>query len=260
MGLSEPLTTMTEFVAQAAAITKVIKIPLICDAGTGFGDAVNMIRCVREFELAGVSGIHIEDQLTPKRVSYHRGIEHVVLLEDFLEKLKVALEARTDPDFVIIARTDCHAKQLRAVPGSFEEAIRRCQAFAKAGVDVIEPNIGPDLEKLKMLREQIPNVPFMGLKLSLQQGRELGVQMISAHMDSTLVVARALQDYYQKVMETGNDSKEIALPPETLQMRYKLMELIGLPKLWDIEERTTEKGTEIPQLSETDFTVYRKTA
>ena len=110
-----------------------------------------------------------------------------------------------------------------------------------------------------MLREQIPNVPFMGLKLSLQQGRELGVQMISAHMDSTLVVARALQDYYQKVMETGNDSKEIALPPETLQMRYKLMELIGLPKLWDIEERTTEKGTEIPQLSETDFTVYRKT-
>jgi methylisocitrate lyase len=250
---------MTEFVGQAAAITKAIKIPLVCDAGTGFGDAINMIRCVREFELAGVSGIHIEDQITPKRVSYHRGIEHVVPLQDFLEKITVALEARTDPDFIIIARTDCYAKQLRAIPGSFEEAIRRCQAFAEAGVDVIEPNIGDDQEKMKILRDKVPNVPFMGLKLSLQQGREQGVQMISAHMDSTLVVAKALQDYYRKVRETGNDNKQIGLPPETLQMRYKLMELIGLPKLWEIEERTTEKGTEIPQLSKTDFTVYRKT-
>ncbi len=244
LGIGEALTTMTEFVAQAASITKVIKVPLICDAGGGFGDAVNLVRCVREFEFAGASGIHIEDQVTPKRVSYHRGVSHVVPLEDFLVKLRVALEARSDPDFVIIARTDVCSKEKPVTPGSLQEVIRRCQAFVKAGADAIAPTrIYETPENLKILRAQVPNVPIVQSGLSLKEAQELGVQIVVPNIMSTLVVSKALQDYYKKVLESGNDSDKIAIPPETLQMKSKLMEMIGLPKLWKIEEASTERDS-----------------
>jgi len=237
LGITEPRTTLTEMVANAAWATKAIKIPLIVDADAGFGDALHTMRCVKEFEFAGVSAIHIEDQLFPKRAHYHKGVKHVVPLEEFLEKLHAALEARTDPDFLIIARTDARGM----VGGSLKEAIRRCQAFAEAGADVIMPSgSAMDTEELKIVRREVPNVPILGVSApSRKVAEEIGVQIVLHALASALVAADAVMDFYRKFMETG----ELEMFPTShlREVATKIQELIGLPGYYKVEEATTEK-------------------
>jgi 2-methylisocitrate lyase-like PEP mutase family enzyme len=252
LALSEPLTTMTEMTEQVASIVKAIDIPLIVDAGAGYGDPVNMLRCVKEFEFAGASAIHIEDQVYPKRLHYHQGVEHIIPLDEFIFKLRIAVDARTDPDFVIIARTDAK----RAVEGgTLEEVIRRCKASVEAGVDVIKPS-RLTAEELKIVRRELPNVPIAGVR-SLKVAKEAGAQMVvPSSLAPLLVAVRAVTDYYQKFMDTG-EAPETDLPLETQELRSRIMEIIGLPKYWEIEEASTEKGSQKPK-NETDPTFYRK--
>ena len=237
LGITEPRMTLTEQVSNAAWVTKAIKIPLIVDADAGFGDALHTMRCVKEFEFAGVSAIHIEDQLFPKRAHYHKGVKHVIPLEEFLEKLHAALEARTDPDFLIIARTDARGM----VGGSLKEAIRRCQAFAEAGADVIMPSgSAMDTEELKIVRREVPNVPILGVSApSRKVAEEIGVQIVLHALASALVAADAVMDFYQKFMETG----ELEMFPTShlREVATKIQELIGLPGYYKVEEATTEK-------------------
>src|SRR5918999_4515091 len=124
------LVTMSEVIERAAQVTSVINIPVIADADTGYGNAVNLVRTVREYERAGVAAIHIEDQITPKRCGHLDGKEVIAMVE-MEQKLRAALATRTDPDFCIIARTDA-----RGVNG-FEDAIERGRAFGKLGVDAV---------------------------------------------------------------------------------------------------------------------------
>ena len=102
------LLTMTEMVANAKYIANAVNIPVVCDADTGYGNPLNVQRTVREYEAAGVAGIHIEDQLFPKKCGFFEG-KQVIPQEDAVQKLRAALDARTDPDFVIIARCDAYA-------------------------------------------------------------------------------------------------------------------------------------------------------
>ena len=137
------LVTMSESIERAVQIVSAIKIPIIADADTGYGNAVNLVRSVREFERAGVAAIHIEDQITPKRCGQ-------------LEmKLAAALKTRTDPDFCIIARTDA-----RGVNG-FDDAIQRARAFAKLGVDAIFVEAPQSEEELAEIPRRIPDVPLL---------------------------------------------------------------------------------------------------
>ncbi len=106
LAVTEPLMTLTEQAEVGARIARSVDLPLICDADAGYGEPVRAMHTVRTFEKAGVAGIHIEDQVFPKRASYHTGLEHVIPLDEFLDKMKYALQARTDPDFLIIGRTD----------------------------------------------------------------------------------------------------------------------------------------------------------
>jgi carboxyvinyl-carboxyphosphonate phosphorylmutase len=124
------LLTFSEMAERAARIADVTDVPLIADADTGYGNALNVIRTVRAYERAGVAGLHLEDQESPKRCG-HFDEKRVVPLDEMLGKLKAALDARSDPDLVVIARTDA-----RTVLG-LEEAIARAQAFAEAGVDMV---------------------------------------------------------------------------------------------------------------------------
>lgn len=126
------LLTVTEFVDQARFITQATKLPLLCDADTGFGEALNVERTVRLFEAAGVAGIHLEDQQLPKRCGHLSG-KQLVEPEVMVAKLRAARAARTDPDFVIMARTDA-----RGVTG-FEDAVRRAHLYLEAGADAIFP-------------------------------------------------------------------------------------------------------------------------
>ena len=127
------LTTMSEMVANARYIAAAVKVPLIADADTGFGNAVNVIRTVREYIGAGVAGIHLEDQVSPKRCGHVAG-RLVIPFEEAVGKIRAAADARReyDPDFVLVARTDARG----ASGGSLEEAIRRANAFLAAGADL----------------------------------------------------------------------------------------------------------------------------
>ncbi len=148
------LVTMSESIERAVQVVSAITIPVIADADTGYGNAVNLVRTVREFERAGVSAIHIEDQITPKRCGHLDGKE-VISLEEMELKLKAALAARSDPDFAIIARTDA-----RGVNG-FEDAVKRANAFAKLGVDAIFFEAPQSEEELAEIPKRVPNIPLL---------------------------------------------------------------------------------------------------
>jgi 2-methylisocitrate lyase-like PEP mutase family enzyme len=148
------LVTMSEAIERAGQVVSAIKIPIIADADTGYGNAVNLVRTVREFERIGVAAIHIEDQVTPKRCGHLDGKE-VVSLAEVEQKIAAALATRTDPDFCIIARTDA-----RAVNG-MNDAINRAKAFAKLGVDAIFVEAPQSEEELAEIPRRLPGIPLL---------------------------------------------------------------------------------------------------
>jgi 2-methylisocitrate lyase-like PEP mutase family enzyme len=148
------LVTLSEVIDRAAQVASVVNIPIIADADTGYGNAVNLVRAVREFERSGVAAIHIEDQITPKRCGHLDGKE-VIPLEEMEKKLEAALASRSDPDFCIIARTDA-----RGVHG-FDDAIRRGRAFAKLGVDAIFVEAPQSEAELAEIPRAIVGVPLL---------------------------------------------------------------------------------------------------
>lgn len=130
--ITEPLLTMTEQVRLAEEVARSVTIPVVVDAGAGWGEPLHTMRTVTEFIRAGVAGIHIEDALYPKRAHYHKYVVHGVPTEEFVEKIEYAVKAReaADPDFVIIARSDtCRAMGL-------EEAVSRLNRAADVGADL----------------------------------------------------------------------------------------------------------------------------
>jgi 2-methylisocitrate lyase-like PEP mutase family enzyme len=146
------LIDLTLIASHAHRVASCVDIPLICDADTGYGNAVNVRRTVEEFEAAGVAAIHLEDQVAPKRCGHLPGSRPVVTLEEHAGKIEAALAARRDPDFVIIARTDA------ASGHGLDEAIRRGKAYRKAGADVVfvELKTGAGiLEDLKRVTSEI---------------------------------------------------------------------------------------------------------
>jgi 2-methylisocitrate lyase-like PEP mutase family enzyme len=148
------LVTMSETIERAVQVVSIVNLPVIADADTGYGNAVNLVRTVREFERAGVAAIHIEDQITPKRCGHLDGKE-VIPLGEMTQKLQAALAARSDPDFCIIARTDA-----RGVNG-FDDAIMRGQAFAKLGVDAIFVEAPQSEEELAEIPRRLPGIPLL---------------------------------------------------------------------------------------------------
>ena len=139
------LTLLSQHAHRAAAC---VDIPLICDADTGYGNAVNVRRTVEEFEAAGIAAIHLEDQVSPKRCGHLPGSRPVIELEEAVGKIEAALAARRDPDFIVIARTDS------ASAHGLDDAIRRGKAFRKAGADVVfvelksSPRIKEELKRV----------------------------------------------------------------------------------------------------------------
>ena len=158
------LTLLSRHAHYAAAC---IGIPLICDADTGYGNAVNVRHTVREFEAAGVAAVHIEDQMTPKRCGHLPGARPVIELSEAVGKIEAAVAARRDPDFVIIARTDVASGQ------GIDAAIQRVQAFHKSGADVlfVELKTSPTiLEDMKRVTDSV-DAPFL---VNIDGGGKLG--------------------------------------------------------------------------------------
>ncbi len=148
------LVTMSETIERAAQVVSAVKLPIIADADTGYGNATNLVRTVREFERVGVAAIHIEDQITPKRCGHLDGKE-VIPLAEMEQKLAAALAARSDSEFCIIARTDA-----RGVNG-FDDAIERARHFAKLGVDAIFVEAPQSEEELAEIPRRLPGIPLL---------------------------------------------------------------------------------------------------
>jgi carboxyvinyl-carboxyphosphonate phosphorylmutase len=145
--------SLTEMLANASAIASTISVPLIADADTGYGGALNVYRTVQEYEKAGVAALHIEDQAFPKRCGHLDGKE-VVPLAEMVVKLRAACDARTDEDLVIIARTDA-----LAVTG-LDDTLRRCAAYAGAGADVLFVEALRTQEEIERVRREV-DVPLL---------------------------------------------------------------------------------------------------
>ncbi len=135
------LVTMSEMVENAGRIAAAVSVPVIADADTGYGNELNVVRTVREYEQRGVAGLHLEDQGFPKKCG-HLENKVVVPLEDYVAKIRAAVSARSDPDFLIIARTDA-----RAVLG-FDEAVCRANAALDAGADMAFVEAPESLEEV----------------------------------------------------------------------------------------------------------------
>lgn len=171
------LMTMTENLALITRVCDSVNIPVIADADTGYGNALNVVRTVKEYERTGIACLHLEDQITPKRCGHYEGKE-VVAREEMEGKIQAAAETRSDPDFAIIARTDA-----RAVLG-LEEAIRRGNAYAEAGADIIFVEAPASVEEIKTIAKEV-HAPVMinmikGSRtplLSTQELDEIGVKI-----------------------------------------------------------------------------------
>jgi 2,3-dimethylmalate lyase len=149
------LLTMSEMVSRAAALASVTAdVPLLADADTGYGNPLNVRRTMREYERAGVAGLHIEDQVWPKKCGHMEG-KQVIPMEEMVQKVRAAVDARQDPDFVIIARTDANA-----VTG-LEDALRRGQAYREAGADVIFIEAPRSLEELRAIGQAFRGTPLL---------------------------------------------------------------------------------------------------
>jgi 2-methylisocitrate lyase-like PEP mutase family enzyme len=238
--ITEPLLTLTEQVEVARKVAHAVDLPVLADAGAGYGDPLHVMRCVREFEAAGIAGIHIEDQVYPKRASYHKGLEHVVPLQEFVERMTYALKARRDPDFLIIGRTDAFS----AVEGSREELVRRGLTLKELGVDAVMPRGVRAREDLAFFRKEVPGVPLLVIAgaddISVHEYADLGYQIIIYATTPAVVAAHALMETYQHLKDTGRLNINAQ---RVTELRRRVEELISLPEYYEVEAATTEKGS-----------------
>ncbi len=171
------LLTMSEMVENAAVMARSIAIPLIADADTGYGNELNVVRTVREYEARGVAAIHIEDQVSPKRCGHLDGKE-VVSREEFVSKIRAAVESRRSPDFLLIARTDA-----RAMLG-LDEAIWRAEAALDAGADMVFVEATQSVEEAALVPRRVKGACLLNVVPGgrtpiddLRQAEEMGYKL-----------------------------------------------------------------------------------
>ncbi|HEV2946818.1 MAG TPA: methylisocitrate lyase [Gemmataceae bacterium] len=224
------LLTVTEFVERARTITQATTLPLLCDADTGFGEALNVERTVRLFESAGVAGIHLEDQEMPKRCGHLSG-KRLVEPEVMVSKIRAAVAARKSADFVIIARTDA-----RSVI-DFDDAVRRAQTYLAAGADAIFPEALESKEEFASFARQmqaplLANMTEFGRSpnLDFHELAKMGYRMILYPLSAYRSALKAAQLTLADIKSRGHQRDRI---PQMLTRA----ELYDLLQYKDYEER-----------------------
>jgi 2-methylisocitrate lyase-like PEP mutase family enzyme len=197
------LVTLSEMTETVRRIANRLKVPLVADGDTGHGDLNNVVRTVRDFEAAGAAGLLLEDQLSPKRCGHFEG-KQVVPTAEMVLKLKAALAARRDPDFVIFARTDA-----RAIEG-IDDAIARAQAYAAAGADVCFVEAPQSLNELARIPREIPKPQLANMLTggatpiqSVAELERLGFKIAVCPIETLLAVGAAIQKLAHALLTTG---------------------------------------------------------
>ncbi len=217
------LVTLSEFVDEARRIAHATSLPLLCDADTGFGEALNVERTVRLFEDAGVAGIHLEDQQLPKRCGHLSG-KSLVTADDMAAKIRAAVGARRDPSFVIIARTDA-----RGVSG-FHEAIARARLYLDAGADAIFPEALESPDEFRAFAKAVPatllanNTEFgKSSNLDVAAFAELGYRMTLFPVTAFRSALKAAQETLAAIKTEGHQRGRLS----SMLTRAELYDLLG---------------------------------
>lgn len=224
MGLPDlSVTTLTEVAEEAMRITAVSSLPLIVDADTGFGETMNIVRTVRAFESAGISAMHIEDQVLPKRCGHLSG-KRVVDEEEMVKKIKTAVSARKNEDFMIIARTDA-----RSVTG-IDDAIRRSQTYYDAGADIIFTEALQSKEEFQRFAKEVQaplmaNMTEFGKSplLSANELKEIGYKLVIFPLTAFRASIQTVRDIYRRLAEAGTQRDFIG----DLMTRKEYYDVIG---------------------------------
>jgi methylisocitrate lyase len=227
------LLTFSEMLSQAQRIVQAVNIPVIADADTGYGNAINVIRTVREFAQIGVAAIHLEDQAFPKRCGHLQG-KMVISLDEMVSKVKAAVYARTDPDFTIIARTDA-----RAFFG-LDEAIRRARAYREAGADVIFIEAPEGEQEIERIAKSVEAPLLINLggggktpMLSVRRLEELGFKIALYPGDLQRSAIKVMQELLLSLKRNGTTAK-MASRMVTFEERFNLL---GMEEIRQLEER-----------------------
>jgi 2-methylisocitrate lyase-like PEP mutase family enzyme len=235
--------TLTEMADAVRRVAGRVSVPVIADGDTGHGDLIHVQRTVREFERAGAAGIILEDQASPKRCGHFED-KQLVPVEEMVLRLRAALDARSDADFVLIARTDA-----RSVFG-LEEAVHRANRYLQAGADIAFIEAPESVEELERLPAEVDGPLLVNLLtggktpiLPVPQLEKLGYKIAVAPIESLLVTARAVQQLCAAFIEHGRVDR---LAPEQMASFAEVKEILGLDTYLGLREelRRPDEATE----------------
>ena len=228
------LLSFGEMVDNARRIAHAVDVPVIADADNGYGSPINVIRTVQEYEAAGVAAIHIEDQVAPKKCG-HMQDKHVVELEEMVQKVRAAVEARHSDDFLIIARTDA-----RAVEG-VDRALERARRYREAGADMLFVEAPESEDEVVAVAKAFPDVPLLlnwaeGGKtppLSRERLQELGYSLILFPLSALFIATLAMRESLVELRKHGSP-----LPiMDRLTGFQEFLDIIGLPEIRELDRR-----------------------
>jgi 2-methylisocitrate lyase-like PEP mutase family enzyme len=230
------LATYTDMVNRVTAFCGATTTPLICDGDTGYGGLLNVAHTVRGYERAGAAGIQLEDQEFPKKCGHTPG-RKVIALDDMVKKIKVAAETREDPNFQIVARTDARTSL------GLDEALRRGEAFAKAGADVLFIESPETVEELETIARTFDTPLLVNIveggrtpQLAPAELQKLGFSIAIYPASGFLAVAKALQDIYGQIkVQRGTTHAENTLYPFA-----EMCKLMGFPAVWQFDREHAE--------------------
>lgn len=238
--ISEPLISLTELANFTRYITAAVRIPLVVDAGAGYGEPLHVMRTVKEIERAGAAGLHIEDQIYPKRAHYHKGVEHVLSREEMVAKIRAAVAARTDPNFMIMGRTDAMATD------GFAEGVERANLFLEAGADMVMifPNSLEEARRApREIKGPIAFVNSEGNRLkrpvfSVKEFEDMGYKMATY---PTQLLCPVVQEMKRIVTNLKTKGVSGFTQEQMIPWRKECEDLIGLEEYYRIERETVER-------------------
>ena len=231
------LLTMSEVQTQASYIVNAVNIPCIVDGDTGFGETVNVMRMVKGLEGIGAAGVHIEDQELPKKCGHLSG-KKLVSPQAMAEKIASAVEARKDPDFIIIARTDARGVE------DIKNAIERANIYLEAGADVIFPEALESKEEFVTFKKEV-NAPLLANMtefgktplITVSEFEDIGYSIVIFPLTTFRVMIKAVQDALGKLKAEGTQKDLI----EKMLTRKELYELIDYNEYEGIDKKISDK-------------------
>lgn len=234
--VSEALLTLTEIADVTRRVVLGSALSIVVDAGVGFGDPVHATRAIREIEATGAAAIELEDQVAPKRVSHHRGIEHLVPTGEMCAKLRHAVAARRDPDFLIVARTGAVRNE------SFEAAVARGNAYRAAGADLILLMPSNDEERRRAPAEiAAPLATFAAMDARPAAAwKDLGWSLVLDPFTAQVLAVDIVRRTYERFRAEGTTGHAVA---DLMRIYRTLPDLAGLEPLFEIERQTTERDS-----------------